>query len=136
MKLSDRIEAFSFLGKSLRDAMAGKPTPFSSRIEQLIETQHINNPWFTPGNVRMALSAIAGELTTENLTKWCSAYPGLNSETLPVNVGVVMAGNLPLAGFHDFLSVLISGNRIIAKTSSKDPDLIKLITDIISSIKS
>ena len=134
MKLSDRIEAFSFLGESLRDAMAGKPTPFSSRIEQLIETQHINNPWFTPGNVRMALSAIAGELTTENLTKWCSAYPGLNSETLPVNVGVVMAGNLPLAGFHDFLSVLISGNRIIAKTSSKDPDLIRLITEIISSI--
>jgi len=134
MKLSDRIEAFSFLGESLRDAMAGKQTPFSSRIEQLIETQHINNPWFTPGNVRMALSAIAGELTTENLTKWCSAYPGLNSETLPVNVGVVMAGNLPLAGFHDFLSVLISGNRIIAKTSSKDPDLIRLITEIISSI--
>ena len=41
-----------------------------------------------------------------------------------------MAGNIPLAGFHDFLSVLISGNRIIAKTSSKDPDLIVTITAI------
>jgi hypothetical protein len=133
MTLSDRIEAFSFLGETLRDTLAGKPTPFSERIGQLIETQQVINPWFTPGNVTLALNAIAGELTTENLTKWCSAYPGLNSEILPVNVGVVMAGNLPLAGFHDFLSVLISGNRISAKTSSKDPDLIKLIADILIS---
>lgn len=136
MTLSDRIEAFSFLGETLRNSLAGKPTPFSDRIGQLIETQHINNPWFTPDNVKMALNAIAGELTTENLTKWCSAYPGLNSENKPVIAGVVMAGNLPLAGFHDFLSVLISGNRISAKTSSKDPDLIKLITDILTSFNS
>ena len=133
MTLSDRIEAFSFLGELLRDAITGKKTRFSSRIDQLIETQHIINPWFTPDNVRMALRAIAGELTTENLTKWCSAYPGLDSEIRQVNVCVVMAGNIPLAGFHDFLSVLISGNRISARTSSKDPDLIKLITDILIS---
>jgi hypothetical protein len=81
----------------------------------------------------MAVSAIAAELTLENLDKWCSAYPGLDMVTKPVNVGVVMAGNIPLAGFHDFLSVLISGNRIIAKTSSKDPDLINLIAEILVS---
>ena len=39
-----------------------------------------------------------------------------------LKAGVIMAGNIPLAGFHDFLSVLISGNSIIAKTSSKDSD--------------
>ena len=133
MTLSDRIEAFSFLGKILRDAIEGKKTQFSSRIDQLIETQHINNPWFTPDNVRMAVSAIADELTTENISKWCSAYPGLEFQNNPVNVGVIMAGNLPLAGFHDFLSVLITGNRIIGKTSSKDPDLIKLITEVLIS---
>lgn len=133
MKLSDRIEAFSSLGETLRDAIAGKATPFTTRIWQLTETQHINNPWFTPENVKLALNAIAGELTRENLTRWCSAYPGLDSGKKPLNAGVVMAGNLPLAGFHDFLCVLISGNRIIAKTSSKDPDLIRLIADIIIS---
>ena len=133
MNLTGRIEAFAYLGELLRDALAGKKTQFSSRIDQLIETQHINNPWFTPDNVRMAISAIAGELTTENISKWCSAYPGLEFQNNPVNVGVIMAGNLPLAGFHDFLSVLITGNRIIGKTSSKDPDLIKLITDILIS---
>ncbi|HOX75687.1 MAG TPA: hypothetical protein PLB27_13290, partial [Bacteroidales bacterium] len=60
MTLSDRIEAFSFLGETLRDAIAGKATPFTARIWQLTETQHINNPWFTPENVKLALSAIAG----------------------------------------------------------------------------
>ena len=133
MTLSDRIEAFSFLGELLRDAIAGKKTQFSLRIDQLSETQHIYNPWFTPDNVRMAIGAIAGELTSENISKWCSGYPELELQNNPVNVGVIMAGNLPLAGFHDFLSVLITGNRIIAKTSSKDPDLIKLITDILIS---
>ncbi len=133
MNLEQRISAFSFLGETLRNAIAGKQTPYTSRIEQIIETQHLKNPWFTSDNVRMALSAIAGELTSGNLDRWCSAYPGLDKEIKPLSVGVVMAGNIPLAGFHDFLSVLISGNRIIAKTSSKDHDLINLISEILVS---
>lgn len=131
MNLNERIEAFSSLGELLRDALAGKQTDFTQVIEQLIENQHLKNPWFTPGNVRLALSAIAGELTGEKLGKWCSSYPELTINTEPANVGVIMAGNIPLAGFHDFLSILISGNRIIGKKSSKDPDLIELITEIL-----
>jgi hypothetical protein len=133
MKLEERISAFSYLGETLRDAIAGRQTKYASRIDELIENQHLNNPWFTPDNVRMAVSAIAEELTSGNLNRWCNAYPGLDMEIKPLNVGVVMAGNIPLAGFHDFLSVLISGNRIIAKTSSKDPDLINLISEILVS---
>ena len=45
-----------------------------------------------------------------------------------------MAGNIPLVGFHDFLSVLISGNNLIAKTSSKDSELIVYISEILCSI--
>ena len=71
----------------------------------------------------MAIKAIADELTLDNLSKWTSRYPALNSAGHNKKVGVVMAGNIPLAGFHDFLSVLISGNSLTAKTSSKDPDL-------------
>ncbi|MCX6301257.1 MAG: acyl-CoA reductase [Bacteroidia bacterium] len=133
MKLEQRISAFSELGETLRDTIAGKQTSYTSRIEQLIENQHHNNPWFTPDNVRMAVSAIAEELTSGNLNRWCNAYPGLDKKIKPLNVGVVMPGNIPLAGFHDFLSVLISGNRIIAKKSSKDPDLINLISEILVS---
>jgi len=134
MNLHTRVSAFSSLGELLRDALAGKRTDFTDRINHLIETQHLKNPWFTPDNVRMAIGAIAGELTSENLNKWCSAYPGLETEHQPLNAGVIMAGNIPLVGFHDMLCVLISGNRLIAKTSSKDNDLIVLISEILQKI--
>ncbi|HOF20866.1 MAG TPA: aldehyde dehydrogenase [Bacteroidales bacterium] len=134
MKLAERIETFASLGESLRDALAGKQTGHSRRLNELIEKQYLKNPWFTPPGVRLAVSAIASELVHDRLSHWCSAYPALDEEITPANVGVVMAGNIPLAGFHDFLSILISGNRIIAKKSSKDPDLIELIADIVISL--
>jgi hypothetical protein len=82
----------------------------------------------------MALKAIADELTHENLVKWTGMYPVLANDIKPVNVGVIMAGNIPLVGFHDFLSVLITGNNIIAKTSSKDSDLIAFVSEILCDI--
>ena len=134
MNLTDRISSFSTLGEILRDALAGKYGRFTSKLEQLIETQHITNPWFTPENVRMAVSSIADVLTIENLKKWTDSYPGFQYDYKPVRVAVIMAGNIPLVGFHDFLSVLITGNNIIAKTSSRDHDLIVFIKDILCHI--
>ena len=51
-----------------------------------------------------------------------------------MKVGIVMAGNIPLAGFHDFLTVLITGQSLTAKTSSKDPDLIRFISNVLCDI--
>lgn len=134
MTLQERIESFSGLGKILRDSLEGIRTSYSFEIEQLIINQQSKNPWFTPENVKMAVKDIADELTYENLTKWTNNYPSLDSVGIGFNVGVIMAGNIPLVGFHDFLSVLISGNNLIAKTSSKDPELIVYISDILCNI--
>ena len=134
MTLTERIAAFSSLGEILRDALDGKASRHTDRLMLLAETQHLNNPWFTPDNVRMAVGAIAGVLTEKNLRKWTDAYPLLKENHTPVKVAVVMAGNIPLVGFHDFLSVLISGNMVLAKTSSRDPDLIVFIRDILCDI--
>jgi len=134
MKLKNRIEAFSELGNILRNSIAGKNEKFSSGINNLIESQHLKNPWFIPEYVKMALGEIAEILTLENLEKWTSFYPALNQTVSPINVGVIMAGNIPLVGFHDFLTVLISGNNISAKTSSKDSDLIQYISIILFEI--
>jgi hypothetical protein len=134
MNIKERIISFARLGEILRDSLAEKELNFSSGLKNLIETQHLNNPWFTPENVKMALSAIADELTEQNLVKWTSAYPMLKEEGPQSKIGIIMAGNIPLAGFHDFLSVLISGNHLVAKTSSKDSDLIRFIGDILISI--
>jgi hypothetical protein len=131
MNLKERIDAFSKLGSILRDSLAGKESKYTPALNKLIETQYQKNPWFTPENVRMAVMAIAAQLTRENLTEWTSHYPELNNETKPMKVGLIMAGNIPMVGFHDFLAVLISGNDIVAKTSSKDDDLIRFTGDIL-----
>ena len=134
MELIDHIKSFSELGSVLRDCLQGKQTEYTDSFNRLIETQQFKNPWFTPQNVRQAFSSIAEELTYENLLKWTSTYPELEQPHYPVRVGVIMAGNIPLVGFHDFLSVLISGNNIIAKTSSRDSDLIRFIGQILNGI--
>jgi hypothetical protein len=85
-------------------------------------------------NVKKAITAISDELTLENLKNWTGNYPMLNERTVPLRVGLIMAGNIPLVGFHDFLSVLISGNNLIAKTSSKDNELIRFISNMLCDI--
>ena len=134
MKLTERIESFSELGETIKNSMEVKPSKYSSDLEKLINNQQFNNPWFTPENVRMAIKAISEELSYDNLTRWTRSYPELYSETSPSNVGVIMAGNIPLVGFHDFLSVLISGDNIIVKTSSQDPDLIVFMGNVLCRI--
>jgi hypothetical protein len=134
MNLEDRIIAFSALGEILRDSIGGNSNNFSGKLNILIDNQQKHNQFFTPENVRMAIAAIAGELTHDNLVKWTDNYPALKTQNTPVRVGVVMAGNIPLVGFHDFLSVLITGNKIIAKTSSKDSELIEQISEILCSV--
>jgi hypothetical protein len=135
MDLEKRIESFSALGKILQDALHGIPGIYTEQLTKLIENQKLKNPWFTPGNVKTALNAIAGELTEQNLRSWTEAYPILAEERAPSRIAVIFAGNIPLTGFHDFLSVLISGNRLVAKTSSKDPDLIPFLGNILNSVE-
>jgi hypothetical protein len=134
MNLEERIKTFSELGEILRNSIDGKGGSYIEPINNLIINQEKHNQFFTPANVRMAVKAIADELTYENLTYWTNAYPSLNENNNPVRVGVIMAGNIPLVGFHDFLSVLISGNNILAKTSSKDAELIVYLGEILCSL--
>jgi len=134
MTLKERISAFSELGKILRNALDGKETMFTEELISLVSNQHLVNPWFTPVNVRLAVKAIADELTEENLVKWTDAYPELKNEPGGRNVGIVMAGNIPLVGFHDFMTVLITGNNVVAKTSSKDKELIIFTAKVLCSI--
>lgn len=136
MTLAERIESFSELGQILRDALEGKEGRYKDSLELLIGKQQFRNGWFTPQNVLMAIKAIAYELTHEKLTAWTGRYPALVEQAEPGNVGVIMAGNIPLVGFHDFLSVLITGKRVIAKTSSRDPDLIIFIGEMLGDINS
>ncbi len=134
MNLEKRIEIFSGLGNILRDSLVNRNNRFSENLNKIIENQKLINSWFTPDNVRIAVGAIADELTEFNLRKWTDAYPVLRENIKPARIGLILAGNIPLAGFHDFLTVLISGNKVVAKPSSKDPDLIPFFTEILTSL--
>lgn len=131
MNLEKRIRTFTILGKIIRDSLEGIPGEYTEKFNKLIHIQQYKNPWFTPENVRTALEATGKELTEENLSFWTRNYPVIREVNNPLTTGLIFAGNIPLAGFHDFLTVLISGNRLIAKTSSKDPDLIPFLSNII-----
>lgn len=131
MDLLTRIGAFAELGKILEESIAGKPAPLSDRFNYLVENQWHKNGWFTPKNIVEATAAIAENLTIEKLNQWVARYPSIEKLVSPLNIGIIMAGNIPLVGFHDFLCVLLTGNRVIVKRSSKDADLITYITDLL-----
>lgn len=89
------------------------------------------NGWFIPEFVAKASDTIALSFLQKNvLEKWTTAYqlqtpPYTNEGFKPLTIGLVMAGNIPLAGFHDWLCVFISGHKALIKLSSKDQVLIK-----------
>jgi hypothetical protein len=86
----------------------------------------LQNSWFTPEFIDRAIKNIEKQfLKKEMLENWISAYQLSEENQYPKSVGVIMAGNIPLVGFHDFLSVFISGNKLRIKPSSKDEVLIK-----------
>ncbi len=67
-------------------------------------------------------------LTFQNLEHWTHPYP-LPDHSPVRNILVITAGNIPLVGFHDFLTVLISGNRFIGRLSSRDSMLLKILAE-------
>jgi hypothetical protein len=97
-------------------------------IDEVIKKQFYLNGWFTEKSVRNSLLAWSELLREENLISWTSAY---NFCTDPKRIGIIMAGNIPLVGFHDFLSVVISGNKAVVKLSSDDKTLLPAIVKIL-----
>ena len=75
-------------------------------FEDLIVLSQSHNGWITPEQVYFALQSWAEALTEDNLNEWLSKYDFSNIQ--PKTVGLILAGNIPLVGFHDFLSVLFS----------------------------
>ena len=108
---SERLAAFVALGTRLA---ALSPT----EIALLAARARNQNAWFDEPSVRAAVAGIAHLLAEEPLRRWAGRYPP-EPETVR-QIGVVMAGNIPLVGFHDMLCVLLSGHVLQAKLSADD----------------
>jgi len=87
---------------------------------------HAENGWFTPEFIGLAVRSIAGEfLQKDKLVQWTEKYQLPARLTAPRTIGLIMAGNIPLVGFHDFLAIFISGHRQRIKPSGRDEVLIR-----------
>ena len=131
MSFDERLNAFAILGKAFREAAAGSENELTKGLIEIIDNYYQSNPWFTPDNVRKAISAYGNELTKDNLTRWLSAYPGINEHHPARRIALIMAGNIPAVGFHDMMCVLLTGNIAIIKASSRDDRLIREIASIL-----
>jgi len=119
MTLEQRIKALAALGKRLR-------TIDNNEFNNLASRAASENPWFTEKNIRMAWQSVTDMLEENALRSWVSSY---NLDDEGKTIAIVMAGNIPLVGFHDFLCVLICGDIVQIKLSSKDALLMRYFAD-------
>lgn len=117
IKLSGYIKAF----------LAKKPEDHNeddSDIELLLKRSEIENPWFTIDNQKFALQQWTDLLTEENIKNWLGNY---SISKISKRVGLILAGNIPLVGFHDVMSVVLSNHIPVIKLSSKDKYMIPFL---------
>lgn len=130
MELAQRIKSFVKLGEFFREYSEGNlKSDQAEKLNEIVINDHIQNAWFTEWNIKQAIKAIGESLRLEKIESWLSKYPKLNTYKKKSKIGVITAGNIPLVGFHDFITVLISGNVFIGKLSSKDNRLLKFISE-------
>ncbi len=116
-----RIEALGQLAPRLLMSF-----PAMARVAQQAWEE---NAWFTLDNIERAAQAIRDQfLQPELLERWVSSYQSLPTNQ-PKRVGLVLAGNIPMVGAHDIISVFLSGHQAMIKASSKDKALITYLIE-------
>jgi hypothetical protein len=137
-KKSVFVELGKFLSQFSEDNTIKNPDvlnndQFFDAFIDLIKLSQSHNGWYTPEQVYFSIQSWAKALTEENLNQWLSDYT--IDTTKSKNIALILAGNIPLVGFHDFLSVLISGNTVLVKTSSNDQHLLPFLAKYIIAIE-
>ncbi|MFT5103594.1 MAG: hypothetical protein ACI86C_001254 [Candidatus Latescibacterota bacterium] len=143
MQLQERINAFVTLGQFMGqfasqsnivkvDGLSFNDTFFDGMLAQIQLAKH-KNGWFIEEHVHFTCKSWSEALSEENVTRWLSAYT-IPEKSTPKTVGLIMAGNIPLVGFHDFLTVLLSGHSVIAKLSSNDKALLPFLAEYLIAI--
>lgn len=141
MTLHDRKLAFAELGKFLGQFATFPPQKaddvrendsFFNDMAVLVERAQHHNGWFTPEQVALACESWHGALTPSNLEAWTKPY--LLDTLQPRTVALILAGNIPLVGFHDLVSVLITGHNALVRLSSNDNQLVPLLARYLAAI--
>jgi len=119
------ISAFKTLGQMLTN-----PTDI---LGNTIYSAESSNPWFTQNNIKKSLNSFGEMLNTTDIDLW---FQSVSFNPSAKKVGLILAGNIPMVGFHDVLCVLATGNIALIKLSSSDDKLIKTVLSKLIEIES
>ena len=147
MELQERINSIAKLGESLKlflslaeqDKIESYDGMLSTEFKDLnlaINSSFHYNGWFTRENILFSIQSIADCLNENHLNEWINRYDksAFKNNDHPKKIGIVMAGNIPMVGFHDMLCVLICGHLFYGKLSSQDKLLLPALTNILFGI--
>lgn len=149
MSQKEIIIAFTQLGKFLsqfhNEGNAQNPEvkhneTFFDKFADLILLSQSHNGWFTPEQVYFSIQSWAEALTETNLNDWITTSKTTGeaytyNTNVPKTIGLILAGNIPLVGFHDFLSVLLSGHNVKAKLSTNDQKLLPFLAQYLIAVE-
>jgi len=130
MNTEKQILGLAKLSQYINHFLETKPQNFDEKQENfhsLMRKSEIENSWFTLENQKFALKQWVGLLTVTNLEAWLSQY---QISTTSKRVGLILAGNIPMVGFHDVISVVLSNHIPVIKLSSKDKNILPFLLQL------
>ncbi len=141
LDLQDKLKAFVKLGKLLREFASrypgvnkdgGQSDPSHEKLDAALVRAGQKNGWFTKDQVLFAFEVWGNCLEEEKLLAWLTPYDisRNNNQT----VALILAGNIPLVGFHDLLAVVLSGHKALVKLSSNDDVLLPTLVDLLDEL--
>ncbi len=137
MKKSERIEKLSLWGHALGalvDEIESAGDHSENPLHRVMIQAKNANAWFSTENILRSMKAHVSWLEKTNLERWVANYPTLESANGNKKVAIIMAGNIPAVGFHDLLSVLISGHSPVIKCASDDKFLLPFYIEVLKKI--
>lgn len=124
------ITAIAGLGAELSRKIAAADDAFETVCRQA----YLQNNWFTNDNIKSAFSEWSANLSSEKISGWLADYQFKETKP-PKRIGVINAGNIPLVGLHDMISVLLSGHHYIGKNAFEDKLLLPYVVSVLISLE-
>ncbi|MFM2226297.1 MAG: hypothetical protein RJA07_2499 [Bacteroidota bacterium] len=138
MTIEHKISTLVLWSEEIKLQIANSKLNVDSDLKQIMLKAYYHNNWFTEQNILLALNNICNEfLDKKKLEEWVKLYFNKQetNNKKPKTIGITMAGNLPLVGFHDLLCVLVSNHTVMIKLSSKDNLLLPYLLNILFAIE-
>lgn len=127
MNIEKQISGLCKLSTYIKEFIEKNPAKFTEddeRFSSILRKSENENSWFTIENQKISLNQWADSLTEKNIKDWLAEY---QIATAPKKVGLILAGNIPLVGFHDVISVILSQHIPVIKLSSKDKTMLPFL---------